>query len=73
MWIFIYYIRPKAKTVSPNHAPIKGNYGKNKAEFQRIVLDAKDKRFNNSLTTPQQKAIENKKKIDTLFNQILSN
>ena len=49
------------------------NYGKNKAEFNRIVKEAKDKRYNNSLTTPQQKAIENKQKIDTLFNRILSN
>jgi len=53
---------------------IKGNYGNKKNEFIRIETDAMEMKRNGfSLTTPQQKAIENKQKIDTLFNRILSN
>jgi hypothetical protein len=49
------------------------NYGKNKKELEKIAESAKDKRDGFSLTIPQQKAIENKQKIDDLFNRIPSN
>lgn len=51
----------------------RNNYGKNKNELVRIESDATElKRNGFSLTIPQQKAIENKQKIDNLFNRILS-
>ena len=47
------------------------NYGKNKAEFERIIKDINVKeKFDFSKTTPQQKALENKQKIDDLFNRM---
>lgn len=54
---------------------IGGNsYGKNKNELAKIDSDAKELRKNGfPLTVPQLKAIENKQKIDNLFNRMLSN
>lgn len=48
------------------------NYGKNKNELIKIENDVKEmKRKGFSPTAPQQKAIENKQKIDDLFNRML--
>jgi len=55
-----------------NH--IGGNsYGKNKQELDRIIIDVKVKNKKDfSLSVPQEKALENKEKIDKLLNPILS-
>lgn len=52
---------------------VNGNFGKLKKEFKEMADNASSIRNDFSLTIPQQKAIENKQKIDTLFNRIQPN
>lgn len=46
------------------------NYGSKKNELIDLAKNAKEKRNGFSLTAPQQKALENKDKIDKLFNRM---
>ncbi len=73
---FFSKIEPLQTVVSPFKKWIKFhigniNYGKNKAEFDRIITEVKElKRNGFSLTVPQQKALANKEKIDNLFKRM---
>lgn len=48
----------------------KNNYGNKKNEFIEMAGNARAKRNGFSLTAPQQKSLENKEKIDKLYNQM---
>lgn len=52
---------------------VNGNFGKLKKTLTETADNASSMRKHFSLTIPQEKAIENKQKIDTLFNRIAAN